>query len=133
MQSKNGLCSCSLIILFASLPFLFSAIHPVNAAMLYDSGNPTADEQLVLEYINRARSDPVAEGHRLGIDIHEGLSDPSFVGFRPPLAMNKMLLATANAHSNDMYRFNYFSHTDPNGTTAFDRIMHAGYEYVRAG
>jgi hypothetical protein len=105
----------------------------VTGAVLYDSGNPTADEQLVLEYINRARADPIAEGQRLGIDIHEGLSNPSLVGPRPPLAMNKMLLGIAEAHSRDMYILNYFSHTDPNGTTPFDRMIHAGYDYVRAG
>ncbi len=105
----------------------------VTGAVLYDSGNPTADEQLVLEYINRARADPIAEGQRLGIDIHEGLSNPSLVGPRPPLAMNTILLGIAQAHSQDMYNLNYFSHTDPNGTTPFDRMTHAGYDYVRAG
>ena len=56
--------------------FWFSAVvmaPTVRAAVLYDSGDPTPAEQLVLEYINRARSNPVAEGSRLGIDIHEGL------------------------------------------------------------
>ena len=105
----------------------------VTGAVLYDSGNPTADEQLVLEYINRARADPIAEGQRLGIDIREGLSNPSLVGPRPPLAMNSILLGIAQAHSQDMYNGNYFSHTDPNGTTPFDRMTHAGYDYVRAG
>ena len=105
----------------------------VRAAVLYDSGDPTPSEQLVLEYINRARSNPVAEGTRLGIDIHEGLTNPSFVGPRPPLAMNKILLSIATAHSRDMYNQNYFSHTDPNGTTPFDRMTNAGYNYELAG
>lgn len=69
----------------------------------------------------------------MGIDIHEGLQDPSLVGPRPPLAMNKLLLSIAEAHSEDMYIGNYFSHTDPNGTTAFDRFTNVGYDYVRAG
>ena len=105
----------------------------VKAAVLYDSGNPTPDEQLVLEYINRARADPIAEGQRLGIDIHEGLTNPSLVGSRPPLAMNKILSSIAEAHSEDMYNLGYFSHTDPNGTTPFDRMINAGYNYVLAG
>jgi hypothetical protein len=112
---------------------LFVVTPTVTGGVLYDSGNPTADEQLVLEYINRARADPIAEGQRLGIDIHEGLSNPSLVGPRPPLAMNTILLGIAQAHSQDMYNLNYFSHTDPNGTTPFDRMAHAGYDYVRAG
>ena len=105
----------------------------VKAAVLYDSGDPTPAEQLVLEYVNRARSDPVAEGQRLGIDIHEGLPDSSLVGPRPPLAMNKILLGIAQAHTQDMYNLNYFSHNDPNGDTPFDRMTHAGYDYVMAG
>jgi hypothetical protein len=112
-----------------------------NALILYNSGNPTAEEQLVLEYINRARANPVAEGQRLGIDITEGLQDnpqnscygPEYVGVRPPLAMNPDLLAVAEAHSEDMYNQNYFSHTDPNGTTAFQRIQNSGYNYISAG
>jgi hypothetical protein len=69
----------------------------------------------------------------LGIDIHEGLPDPTLVGPRPPLAMNKILLSIAQAHTQDMYRLNYFSHNDPNGTTPYDRMINAGYNYVRAG
>ena len=79
----------------------------VKATVLYDSGDPTPAEQLVLEYVNRARADPDAEGQRLGIDIHEGLTDSSLVGPRPPLAMNKDLLAIAQAHSQDI-RFELF-------------------------
>jgi len=105
----------------------------VRASVLYDSGDPTPAEQLVLEYINRARANPVAEGQRLGIDIHEGLSEPGLVGPRSPLAMNKILLGIARAHSRDMYNLNYFSHNDPNGTTPFDRMTHAGYDYLIAG
>ena len=121
------------LILVAVVLSMCMVTPTVTGAVLYDSGNPTPDEQLVLEYINRARANPIAEGQRLGIDIHEGLTDPSLVGSRPPLAMNKLLLSIAEAHSRDMYNGNYFSHTDPNGTTAFDRITHVGYDYVRAG
>lgn len=115
-----------------AIPLTF-LVPKVSATVLYDSGDPTPAEQLVLEYINRARASPVAEGQRLGIDIHEGLDNPSFVGPRPPLAMNKLLLSIAQAHSQDMYTLNYFSHNDPNGTTPFDRMTQAGYNYVRAG
>ena len=58
---------------------------------------------------------------------------PELVDPRPPLAMNPALLAIANGHSEDMYTNNYFSHTDPNGTTAFQRMTNAGYNYVSAG
>jgi hypothetical protein len=125
-----------LFILLTSITFslfLLTAASTVKGATLYDSGSPTADEQLVLEYINRARADPITEGQRLGIDIREGLSNPSYVDPRPPLAMNPILLDIAEAHSQNMYSQNYFSHTDPNGQTPFDRMTNAGYNYVRAG
>jgi hypothetical protein len=134
-SKRRGVASFAFIVLMLaafSLP-LVAFVPTVKAAVLYDSGDPTPAEQLVLEYVNRARSDTVAEGQRLGIDIHEGLPNPSLVGPRPPLAMNKNLLGIAEAHSRDMYNLNYFSHNDTNGTTPFDRMTHAGYDYVRAG
>jgi hypothetical protein len=121
------------IVLIAFLLPLVVLSPKVNGLSLYDSGDPTSAEQLVLEYVNRARADPIAEGERLGIDIHEGLPDPSLVGPRPPLAMNQILLSIATAHVQDMYNLNYFSHNDPNGTTPFGRMTHAGYNYVLAG
>lgn len=117
----------------ASLFSIFQVAPGVRALTLYDSGNPTPEEQLVLQYINRARSNPFAEGQRLGIDIREGLQNPSYVGPRPPLAMNRLLLGIAEAHSSDMYNGNYFSHNDPNGNTPFDRMIHAGYNFALAG
>ena len=41
---------------------LAAALH---GQTLYDFGNPTGDEQLYIELINRARADPPAEGARL--------------------------------------------------------------------
>lgn len=105
----------------------------VRALALYNSGDPSAQDQQVLEYINRARANPIAEGQRLGIDIHEGLNNPSYVGPRPPLAMNPILLGTASAHSYDMYTNNYFSHNDLNGNTPFQRMANAGYNFMLAG
>ncbi len=85
--------------------------------------------------INRARFDPVSEGERLGIDITEGLTDTekAQVGLRPPLAMNKILLGTARAHSDDMYANNYFDHPDLQGHSPFDRMEAAGYSILTAG
>ncbi|HUK29418.1 MAG TPA: CFI-box-CTERM domain-containing protein, partial [Candidatus Acidoferrales bacterium] len=122
-----------LLLLVSALAFA-SNLKPAKAAMVpYDSGNPTPEEQLVLEYVNRARANPIAEGQRLGIDIHEGLDNPQYVGPRPPLAMSPELLSIAEGHSEDMYNQNYYSHNDPNGSTPFDRMTNAGYSYVMAG
>jgi hypothetical protein len=138
----NARTSIAFILLFVAVSSIAPVLTPARGAMvLYNSGNPTPDQQLVLEYINRARANPIAEGQRLGIDIHEGLEDdpqngcygPEYVGVRPPLAMNPLLLGIAQAHTEDMYNLNYFSHDDPNGTTPFQRMTNAGYNYVSAG
>jgi hypothetical protein len=134
VKHRRGASFAFIVLILSAFLFpLFLLAPVVKAAALYDSGDPTPAEQLVLEYINRARSNPIAEGSRLGIDIHEGLTDPSLVGPRPPLAMNKILLGIASAHSQNMYNQNYFSHNDPNGATPYDRMTNAGYNYWRAG
>ncbi|HYF49172.1 MAG TPA: CAP domain-containing protein [Planctomycetota bacterium] len=101
----------------------------------WDAGDPTAAEQHVLEIINRARANPTAEGTRLGIDIKEGLtaSEQALVGVRPPLAMNKALLAAARAHSQDMWTRSFFAHNNPDGKSPFTRMTDAGYSWTLAG
>jgi hypothetical protein len=103
------------------------------ATTQYDCGDPSADEQLVLEYINRARANPTAEGQRLGIDITEGLTNPGLVKAQPPLAMNKALWQIARAHSEDMYTRNFFDHTNPDGLDPFERMAAVGYSFTLAG
>jgi uncharacterized protein YkwD len=110
------------------------------SAQQYDSGDPTADEQYVLEVINRARANPTAEGARLkpqGLpngDITEGLVAPdNQVGVRPPLAMNKILLGTARAHNQDMYATSLFQHDSSTGQTPGQRVTAAGYTWQKEG
>ncbi|HYG77380.1 MAG TPA: fibronectin type III domain-containing protein [Planctomycetota bacterium] len=105
------------------------------AGTLYDSGDPSPEEQYVLEIINRARANPEAEGTRLGIDIREGLTaqEAANVGVRPPLAMNKALLTAARNHSADMWQRSFFAHTNPDGKTFDQRIVDAGYTILTAG
>ena len=115
------ICAVSFVVLCLAAPSF-------AAQAQFDSGDPTADEQLVLEMVNRARKDPAAEGTRLKIDINEGL--PAGTGtavVRPPLAMNKILLGTARTHSQDMFTNNYFAHNSPDGSDPFKRIKNAGY------
>ena len=106
-----------------------------GAQSQYDAGDPNPDEQLVLEYINRARANPTAEGTRLGIDITEGLTaaEVGETQVRPPLAMNKILLGTARAHSQDMYTNNYFGHPDLQGNQPPQRATTAGYIWTSFG
>lgn len=108
----------------------------------YDQGDPTADEQYMLELINRARANPAAEGALLA-----AATDPDITGnysyfqvdtallrqefstypARPPLAFNAELLLAARLHTNDMATNNFQSHVGSNGFTFDKRIGNAGY------
>ena len=102
-----------------------------DAPVRYTCGEPTADEQYVLQMINRARSDPKAEGKRLNLDLTEGLEAPEKMRLeaKPPLAMNETLLKTARDHSKDMYDRGYFDHTSPDGKRFMQRIKDSGYAF----
>lgn len=49
------------------------------------------------------------------------------------LAVNSQLSSAAKAKAEDMFRFQYFDHTSPSGTTPWHWIREAGYEYSYAG
>jgi hypothetical protein len=122
-------------ILALGLALLGGLSAPSFAPALYTgTGDPTAGEQYVLEIINRARSNPFAEGTRLGIDITEGLTptDAALVAVKPPLAMNASLLTGARAHSSDMWTRNYFAHNAPapGASTPDQRMTTAGYVFT---
>jgi len=51
----------------------------------------------------------------------------------PALEWNDQLEAAALAHSVDMYKKNYFSHTAPDGSRAGKRIEKAGYQWTAYG
>lgn len=117
----------------AQISGLSQAFAPQTATMQYDSGDPTPEEQLVLEYINRARADPWAEGVRLRNDANylwENLPNatgPGAVGVRPPLAMNKALLLSARFHNEDMHNNSFFGHQETYYGTIRNRFLSFGY------
>src|SRR5438552_15691489 len=81
------------------LLLILAAAAPVTA-QLYSHGDPTAEEQLMLELVNRARANPAAEAARLGIDLNEGL-EANTISAEPkqPLAFNPQLIQAARGHS----------------------------------
>lgn len=92
----------------------------------YDIGwaGLSAEEQLIVELVNRARMDPNAEVNRLNDDLSED-SSPNSV---QALAVVPTLSNAAEAHSEDMDDRNFFSHTDPDGGLPWDRAEDAGHE-----
>jgi uncharacterized protein YkwD len=49
-----------------------------------------------------------------------------------PLAWNPAVAAVAQAHSEDMVARDFFSHTNPDGESPFDRLHNAGITYAAA-
>jgi hypothetical protein len=118
---------------------------------LYSIGQPTDEEQLYLEFLNRMRANPTAEGQRLatttdpdvlsayssfGVDLTLMQSEFSTNPAVPPLAMNAQLTAAARWHSGDMFTNQYQGHFQTNGGVVMgpgDRIHTNGYNYSVAG
>ncbi len=113
---------------YASFLLGFVGIAPGQSPVLYSHGDPTPHEQLMLEWVNKARANPEAEMARLGIGLNQGLNSGQIpAGPKPPLAMNQWLLASARIHSKWMLDSNAFSHSGPGGSSAFQRMQAAGY------
>lgn len=93
--------------------------------------NPTAYEQYLLELMNWARANPLAEANFLGIDLNQALP-PGTISSTPkqPLALNAELIIAARAHSQWMLATDTFSHTGINGSTPRERIEAAGYKLI---
>ena len=129
----------------ASSPRLFSE-EPLRygdgGAQLYSIGQPTAEEQLYLEYINRARANPTAEGVRLaattdanvraayltfGVNLTLMQAQLAAILPQPPLSMNATLTSIARAHSQDMLANGFQGHNGSNGSSTQSRIIGSGY------
>jgi uncharacterized protein YkwD len=122
-----------------------------KGSTLYSIGNPTDEEQQYLEYLNRMRANPTAEGQRLAtttdpdvlsaysffsVDLAELQSEFATNPPVPPVAMNANLIAAARWHSGDMFTNVYQGHNQTNGSTVLmfgDRITANGYTFSTAG
>lgn len=94
----------------------------------------TDAEQYMLELINRARLDPVAEASRLGISLNTGLAPGTLTGqARQVLAPNALLEKAASQHSLWMLANDIFSHTGRNGSSPTQRVKDTGYVTNGAG
>jgi hypothetical protein len=89
----------------------------------------TDHEQLLLELVNRARSNPETEAARLGINLNDGLNPGELTSEpRPPLAPQQMLNQAAAGHAADMLARDYFSHTTlGTSKTSRNRAADQGY------
>lgn len=91
---------------------------------------PTAQEVLVVELINRARANPEAEAARYGIGLNDGITGtPLTAAPKQPLAHNLLLIDAARKHSQWMLDEDIFAHTGVNNSTPTDRMRAAGYVF----
>ena len=118
------------------------------AGTIYSIGNPTDEEQLYLEYLNRARANPPAEGNIFAnttdpdvldsytfFNVNLALMQAQFNAILPaqPLSMSAKLMAAARLHSGDMFTNNFQGHVGSNGSTLGTRATTQGYNYSTLG
>lgn len=95
------------------------------------SKQPTAQEVLVMELINRARANPEAEAARYGIGLNDGITGAAITATpKQPLAHNVLLIDSARTHSQWMLDADIFSHTGMDGSTPTVRMSAAGYLFT---
>jgi hypothetical protein len=120
------------------LLFLASAIPSLASA----ATDPTAEEQYLLELINRTRWNPDAEVFRLSTetwgdtgspatpDLNEGINNTFlFDDTRQPLAFNRNIIQAARDYSNTLLNNNAFEH-EFGGTNPRSRMEAAGYVFT---
>jgi uncharacterized protein YkwD len=109
---------------------LLTAPSATAAQVLYSHGDPTPEEQLMLELVNRARANPSAEAARFGIDLNEGITN-ALISTDPkqPLAFNSHIIAAARGHSQWMLDNSIFAHIETDGSSPGDRMTAAGYVF----
>lgn len=113
-----------------------------QANQLYSHGDPTPEEQLMLEMVNRARANPTEEGIRLMdtddarvqsaysyFNINKTATKAAFTAYpqRPPLAFHTDLITAARNHSKDMDANNFQGHNSSNGDDLSRRYAKVGY------
>ncbi len=95
---------------------------------------PTAQEQYMLELINRARANPSAEAARLNLALNDGLAAGTISSTaKQPLAFNELLIDAARGHSSFLLSSNTFDHVGSGGSSAQSRILQAGYTFANGG
>ena len=113
-----------------------------SSAVTYSIGDPTPEEQLYIEMINRARANPVAEAQTFATttdaevianyDFYQvdlGLMQQQFAVIppAPPVAPNAQLAEAARRHSADMLQNSFQEHVGSDGSNPGQRVQAAGY------
>lgn len=139
-------------------PPVLGTLHPApagtprNAALaagaVYSIGEPSDEEQLYVEYINRARAEPQAEATRFvtttdidilnayrafSVDLPLLTEQFASIAPAPPISINARLTEAARLHSRDMFDHEFQGHTGTDGSDLGERLSRQGYSYQTAG
>ena len=104
----------------------------------------TPEDQLLLELVNRARADPLAEIERNVIadrrdsdltesdivtDLNADVEEDELISDEPkqPLAPHQSLIDAMHGHLEDMLARDYFGHDSPEGSSPSSRARREGY------
>jgi hypothetical protein len=126
------------------------SVSTVFASSPWSIGTLSADEQLYVELINRARANPAAEGKRLvelkktndevaraydyfGVDLAMMQREMRRLAPTPPLVPNPKLRSAALRQSRDMLKTGSQEHVGTDGSTIASRATAAGYPFTTLG
>jgi uncharacterized protein YkwD len=114
----------------------------------YFHGEPSDEEQYLLEITNRGRANPISDMNRIlasndtniqqafeafDVDIYQLAGEFGVYESKPPLAFNSDLIEAARNHSEDMAQNDFQAHVSTDGSTLADRLLAAGYDYMYGG
>jgi serralysin len=110
-------------------------LKPLNPRLNHMAIEPTAQDQYMLELLNRARFNPQAEADRLlAGDLNEGIAPGTITSAaKQPLAFNLKLFQSAQSHSQWMLANSTFAHAGVNGNLPGTRMTNAGYIWNNYG
>jgi len=115
----------------AGVESLASSEVSATPALIDLARQPTAQEVLVVELVNRARANPEAEAARYDIGLNDGITGATITAAaKQPLAHNLLLIDSARKHSQWMLDTDIFSHTGINNSEPTDRMLAAGYSFT---
>ena len=115
---------------------------------IHSIGEPTDEEQLYVEYMNRSRANPSAEAQLMvstqdsdilaaykffNVDLAKVVSDYALIAAVPPVSINARLTDAARKHSRDMFENNFQGHDGTDGSNPGTRITAAGYTWQTYG
>jgi hypothetical protein len=133
-------------------PTVTRAAAPANVAAAagtqFSIGNPTDEEQLYLELLNRARANPAAEGVRLANSTEPTITAPiiqykvnlnlmvtefSLIPPTAPLSFEPRLIQAARLHNQYQFDTAQQTHDSADGTRSNVRVTAAGYVWANVG